>query len=244
MDKWFTVLASSSPQKLWIIRGRLESEGIECFIKDEWNVQSDHLYSNELGTVKLQVLQKDEERVLEILKESGYLKDEPVRRDFLTSIDKKTANFVFLKKLPVTKRIIVMVLLASLVLGTILYFSFKPSTYDMLTNTWWCVNKIYYRGRLLQPNTQQALNMNLVDRNGNSVNCETLNLMKGNYISLPGINSDSVEGYWKYSDSETIFINVNSLKKIYNGTYYIDVSYNRLILKSKTTEIYANRMSF
>jgi len=245
MDKWVTVLTSSSQQRLWIIRGRLESQGIKCLIKDEWNVQAAHLYSNDLGMIKLQVLQQDEERVLEILKELDYLNDKPFRPDFLASIDKKTANFFFFKKLPVTRRIMAMVFLGSVLLGTILYFTFRPSTYDMLTNTRWCVSKIYFRGKLIQPNTQQAFKVNLIDRYGNNLNCETLDLMSYNYIILPGINSSAIGGYWKFDDNdETLLINTDSLKTIYNGTYDVDVSYNRLFLKSKTTEIDADRMTF
>jgi len=122
MDKWVTVLVTSLPQQLWIIRGRLESEGIPCFIKDELTVQSYNFYSNAVGGVKLQVLEKDAEKAVQILTELGYLPDEPVRQDLLSVIDRKTANIFLINKLAVTKRIIVMTLLASVVLGTILYF--------------------------------------------------------------------------------------------------------------------------
>ena len=124
MDKWVTVLVTSLPQELWIIRGRLESEGIQCFIKDELTVQSYNFYSNAVGGVKLQVLEKDAEKAVQILTELGYLPDEPGRPDLLSVVDRKTANFFLLNKLSVTKRIIVMTLLASVVLGTILYFIF------------------------------------------------------------------------------------------------------------------------
>ena len=129
MDKWVTVLTTTLPQQLWIIRGRLESEGIECFIKDELTVQSYNLYSNAVGGVKLQVLEKDQQRAVEILIELGYLKDEPYRPDLLTVLDQKTSNLFLLNRLTVAKRVIVLTILVISVLVVILYFVFKPDTY-------------------------------------------------------------------------------------------------------------------
>src|SRR6185437_9301277 len=119
MDKWVTILTVSLPQELWVIRTKLECEGIKCSIKDELTVQSYNFYSNAVGGVKLQVLEKDEKNALAILTELGYIKDEPVEPDLLTQIDKKTANIPFLKLLPVSSRTILLTLLICLPVGTI-----------------------------------------------------------------------------------------------------------------------------
>ena len=243
MDKWITVLTSSSPQRLWTIRGRLESEGIECFIKDELNVRSSHLYSKELGRVKLRVLQEDGERVLAILKELGYLEHEPARPDLLSVINKKTTNFFLLNKLAVTKRIIVLVFLGSLILGTILYFIFSPDTCEALTSTSWCVSKIYFNSKLIRPKTQNAFYVIIRADNGKTLNCEELDMRKDKDVVLPGINSSSIWGKWVFNDDKTVTIRADSLGSIYNGVYNVDVSYMDLTLKSKTTVIYANRMN-
>ncbi|MFI5140596.1 MAG: putative signal transducing protein, partial [Sphingobacteriales bacterium] len=128
MDKLVTVLRVSYPQELWIIKGRLESEGIECFTKDELTVQAYSLYSQAIGGVKLQVWEKDKNTALMILAELGYLKEEPTQPDLLTIVDQKTANIFLLKRLEVSRRIIVLALLFSLVLGAILYLILKPDT--------------------------------------------------------------------------------------------------------------------
>jgi hypothetical protein len=244
MDKWVTVLTTILPQQLWIIRGRLESEGIECFIKDELTIQSYNLYSNSVGGVKLQVLEKDQQRAVELLVELGYLKDEPVRPDLLTVLDEKTANFFLLNRLTIGKRVIILLVLAISMFVSILYFVFKPDTYRTLIDTPWCVSKIYFQGKLIQPNTLEAVSLNLIDGEGNSVNCESLFFRGGHNIILPGINSNSVNGYWKLNDNETIFINAHVFSEIYNGTYDLDISPNQLTLKSKTTVIYANKLNF
>lgn len=95
MSKWVTVLTVSYPQQLWIIRTKLESEGIECFIKDELTVQSYNLYSNAVGGVKLQVLDEDVERSRAILTELGYINEETVEVDLLTKIDAKTHLYLY-----------------------------------------------------------------------------------------------------------------------------------------------------
>lgn len=60
-----------------IIKSRLEAEGIEVFLYDEFTVDTDPLVSNAIGGVKLKVWQEDEKKALEILKTiSDYSLDE------------------------------------------------------------------------------------------------------------------------------------------------------------------------
>ncbi len=68
---WVTVKESHYPSELAVLKSRLESEGIECFLKNELTTQ---VFSH-LATfvVELQVKESDLERVMEIIKESGEL---------------------------------------------------------------------------------------------------------------------------------------------------------------------------
>lgn len=50
-----------------IIKGRLEAEGIEAILKDEYTIDTDPLISNAIGGVKLEVWSKDEERAKAVL---------------------------------------------------------------------------------------------------------------------------------------------------------------------------------
>ncbi len=61
MPALVTILSLPYPQQVYIIKGRLESEGIECFIKDELTVQTNPVYSYAVGGVKLQVKEEDVE---------------------------------------------------------------------------------------------------------------------------------------------------------------------------------------
>ncbi len=60
-----------------IIKGKLESEGIPVFLRDENTLNSDPIISNAIGGVKLQVYSRDKERALEIYNEvRAYAADE------------------------------------------------------------------------------------------------------------------------------------------------------------------------
>jgi hypothetical protein len=52
-----------------IIKGRLEAEGIQVFLRDENTLSSDPLISNAIGGVKLLVYSSDKEEALEIYNE-------------------------------------------------------------------------------------------------------------------------------------------------------------------------------
>jgi len=68
-DKFFIVAAFEYVADVQIIKGKLESEGIPVFLRDENTLNSDPLISNAIGGVKLQVYTKDKDRALEIYNE-------------------------------------------------------------------------------------------------------------------------------------------------------------------------------
>lgn len=62
-----------------ILKGRLESEGIEVFIRDNNIVDANPFYSNAVGGVKLFVREEDFETACEILSEmQGQEKEAPL----------------------------------------------------------------------------------------------------------------------------------------------------------------------
>jgi hypothetical protein len=67
MDNPVTIRTYTYPTDAAIMRSRLESEGIECFLKNELSIQINPLYSNALGGVELQVDETDLDRAQEIL---------------------------------------------------------------------------------------------------------------------------------------------------------------------------------
>jgi len=72
-ETFITVLTFTYAHEVAIVRGRLEAEGITCFVQDELTLQINPLYSNAIGGVKLQVRESDLNQTIEILKETGYI---------------------------------------------------------------------------------------------------------------------------------------------------------------------------
>ena len=67
--EFYTLAAFEYVANVQIIKGKLESEGIEVFLLDENTLNTDPMISNALGGVKIQVRAEDKERALEIYNE-------------------------------------------------------------------------------------------------------------------------------------------------------------------------------
>lgn len=65
-EKFYLLAAFEYAADVQIIKGKLESEGIPVFLKDENTLNTDPLISNAIGGVKLQVYTRDKERALKI----------------------------------------------------------------------------------------------------------------------------------------------------------------------------------
>jgi hypothetical protein len=67
-DKIVVYQTFTDPNEAHIVKGLLDSYGIECFLSDENIVTLNALYSNAVGGVKLNVFEKDVDRIESILK--------------------------------------------------------------------------------------------------------------------------------------------------------------------------------
>ena len=66
-ERLVTVASFSQAMEAHLSRARLESEGIECFISDEFTITNNWLFSNAIGGVKLNVRESDAQEALEVL---------------------------------------------------------------------------------------------------------------------------------------------------------------------------------
>lgn len=55
-----------------VIQGRLQADGIECYVQDEHSVQMTPMFSNAIGGIKLQVKEEDVQIAVALLRQSGY----------------------------------------------------------------------------------------------------------------------------------------------------------------------------
>lgn len=65
---WVTVATFSQPVEAHLARTKLESEGVECVVSDEYLVRVNWLLSNAVGGVKLRVPEWEEQRARELLR--------------------------------------------------------------------------------------------------------------------------------------------------------------------------------
>ncbi|MEP2689374.1 DUF2007 domain-containing protein [Maribacter dokdonensis] len=65
-NKFYQLASFEYVADVQIVKGKLESEGIPVFLRDENTLNSDPLISNAIGGVKLQVYSKDKERAIAV----------------------------------------------------------------------------------------------------------------------------------------------------------------------------------
>ncbi len=68
-EKFFLLGAFEYVADVQILKGKLESEGIPVFLKDENTLNADPLISNAIGGVKLMVYEEDREKALLVYNE-------------------------------------------------------------------------------------------------------------------------------------------------------------------------------
>ena len=71
MSKFRTVAVFAYPAEALAVKGRLESEEVEVFLKDEFTVAADPLISNAIGGVKMQVHKEDYIKAMGIIEQSN-----------------------------------------------------------------------------------------------------------------------------------------------------------------------------
>jgi hypothetical protein len=111
MEDLVTVATFTFPHEMLILRAQLESEGIECFTKDELMAQINNFNSQAIGGVKLQIRNVDVEKAMPILIDGGYYKKEDdAPNPFVQKLDKFTGGIPFFKNLSIEMRILILVL--------------------------------------------------------------------------------------------------------------------------------------
>jgi hypothetical protein len=119
MDNWITIISFTYPHEAHLAKAKLESEGIEVQIKDEYTVQMNNFYSNALGGVKIQVQKKNLNDANKILIDSGYYKEQNViNNKFITQIDYYTAKLPLIGKYSIELRLLVLTTILLIIIIT------------------------------------------------------------------------------------------------------------------------------
>ena len=233
LDNFVTIKTFTGISDLAIPRTLLEANGLECRVLDELTVQVSPLYSNAIGGIKLQVRESDIQKAAEILKDGGFVTDEDLKPvNDLAKLYNRTSQLPLLKNLRPELRLIIIASIVASAIVCILYFAMAPSTYEQLTKSPWCVGQITYKGELFTPSDPESQIQFIISGGG----CEeTLWLYKDGKISLPG---EFYYGFWELDGGSLRISQTEKYNHIYDGVYDINLSGNKLVLKSKQTTIY------
>lgn len=74
-----TIRTCYSLPEAQVVQSHLEGSGIEAFLPDEMTVQNNWLWANAIGGVRVQVMEEDAERAVEVLSEPTGEKKEAAR---------------------------------------------------------------------------------------------------------------------------------------------------------------------
>lgn len=98
-NEFYTVTSSTYPADIQILKGKLESEGIPVFLRDENTINTDPLISDAIGGVKLQVYASDKERAITFYKQlKSYVADERGELIPCRICGKKQLEVIYLRK--------------------------------------------------------------------------------------------------------------------------------------------------
>ncbi len=240
MTNFVTILTLFHPTELYVAKSKLESFGIECLIVDELTTQINPVYSDAIGGVKLQVKENNVEEAIKLLKEGGYIKNDSLKvPGFFVKADTLISKIPLLNLLPFVFWLIILIAIVIVTLVSIFYFATLPSTYENLTKHTWCVDRITYNDNDCPVNTISILQIT-----GSGFCEENIGLRTNGMLTLPGLNSRMVLGNWKLKNDSLYIMQTDTFDFVYNGTYTIDFSDNKLILKSKQTIIYGHPQTF
>ena len=232
MSKLVTILSIPFPRQIHVVKARLESEGIECFTKNELTIQTDPLLSNALGGIQLQVKEEDVEAAVKILEEEGYLSKEEAEVNPYSGLEAFADKIPFFKRVRFEVRLGVLITLIITVISLLAYFIFRPSTIERLTANSWCIDHINFKGKDYR-NRTTGMHVSI----GGGCDENFYFNKNSDDIYLPGFNTPIIFAKWKYVDDSITFSHADTFQFVYNGRYSVEFSGKNLVLKSKTTTI-------
>lgn len=122
MNQYSTIKIFSFPSEAYVLKSKLESEGVDCFLKDELTIQANPFYSNAIGGVKLQVKTSDFFLAEKIMKQNGFSVDyESSGNIIFDEISKISTKIPLLNKIPFMLRISVIYITIAMVLMGLLF---------------------------------------------------------------------------------------------------------------------------
>ena len=233
MNNFETILTFNHPTELDIVRMRLEAEGIECIVPEEFTVVFNPLYTNHAGAVRLQVRARDMERANEILIQFGYIKNESEHKPMRESAWLKIGStWPVLKSFKAEVRVTIIISIILFAAPGLAYWMLRPSTKELLTEKSWCLQELNYLDHHYASEDKGPFFLAI---HGNCK--ERIDFFKNGTMEMSNPFSTHFKGKWELDDGILIISNVNNFDTIFNGKYEIELEKDYLSLISEKTEM-------
>jgi len=133
METFITIATFQYPHQAYIIKAKLESEGIYVLLKDELTIQAHNFLSNAIGGVKLQIKESDLDVALPILTKAGLIDNNEVGSPgYLNWIDARTNTIPIIKNWPIEIRSLFLAGLIIILILVLLFLAHLPSKEERL----------------------------------------------------------------------------------------------------------------
>ena len=120
-DKIVEIARFYEPEAAQMIESLLKSEGIKCYLRNEYTSQV--MYPANMGGIRIELLESEVPRAMEILEANGYeLPEEDEEAEELQAVSGWARHVPFLRHLPLEKQIIVLFILVAVFLALVIYF--------------------------------------------------------------------------------------------------------------------------
>lgn len=120
MDKMVEIARFTYPAEAWTLVAFLESEGINCYIRNELTTQIMAGYAD-VGGARVEVLESDLPRALELMQEGGYEIPSEVDDKTIDSVAGIASHIPFLGKYSLEKQIIILLAAVAILLALFVY---------------------------------------------------------------------------------------------------------------------------
>ena len=229
MDNLITIYSSVQPQSIYLAKGKLESEGIECFIKDEFTTQVNNFYSNAIGGVKLQIYQKDEALATQLLIEGGLIEEsKPQDNSVLSKLNSSTARLPIIGSMIIEKRLLILsIAFLVLIFTPILMIGLYVPMEEKIAHKW-CIERFEFDNKLHYP----------IHEIKNKSNCAYyIEFQDNGQVYLPHFEQNYGRAEWFIAENGKLVIyNADHMENVYNGAYSIEIKDDKLILESERTK--------
>lgn len=121
MDKIVEIARFTYPAEAQTLMALLRSEGIECYLRNEYSSQVMGGYVD-IGGARVEILESDVPRAMEIMREGGYpIPDEDEQAEPVEQVAGWARHIPFLRTYTLEKQILILFVIVAVALAALIY---------------------------------------------------------------------------------------------------------------------------